>query len=218
MNVRSRRACCRSICLTLLSVVTIGCICALFTGTLILFTQYSIFQYAAHAASILVACLIVSVLLLVFAVYVSLHDGRPCQEWTLAVLFFLFDVVILSFAIFGLAAPHRIVRLVAELWDPPIGQTNLPIVMGLEDSFGCCGWQRIRANCTRSATIVCRSIIGEDIMKYCRVIAACLLVFGVLLAAGVFLTVTEATDEKYSEVPSDNLSVGTAGPLITLES
>jgi hypothetical protein len=81
-------------------------------------------------------------------------------------LFFLFDVVVLSFAIFGLAAPHRIVRLVAELWDPPIGQTNLPIVMGLEDSFGCCGWERICANCTRSATIVCRPIIGEDIRKY----------------------------------------------------
>jgi hypothetical protein len=56
------------------------------------------------------------------------------------------------------------------------------------------------------------------IRKYCRAIAACLLVFGVLLAVGVFLTVTEATDEKYSEVPSDNLSVGTAGPLITHES
>jgi hypothetical protein len=203
MDVRIRRACCRSIYLTLLSVVTLGCICALLTGTLILFAQYSIFQYAAHAASILVECLIVSVLLLVFAVYVSLHDGQLFQEWTLAMLLFLFDVVILPFAIFGLAAPHKIVRLIAELWDPPIGQTNLPIVMGVEDSFGCCGWERISANCTRSATIVCRSIIGEDIRKYCRAIAACLLVFGVLLAVGVFLTVTEATDEKYSEVPSE---------------
>jgi hypothetical protein len=117
--------------------VTPGCICALFAWTLILFAQYSIFQYAAP---ILVGCLIVGVLLLVFAVYVSLHDGRPCKEWTLAVLFFLFDIVILSFAIFELAVPQKVVRLVAELWDSPVGQTNLPIVIGLEDSFRYCGW------------------------------------------------------------------------------
>jgi hypothetical protein len=212
-QARKRAACCRSIYVTILSVVTLGCICALFAGTLILFAQYSIFQYAAHAASILVACLILSVVLLLFAIYVSVHEGNPCQEWTLAVLFFLFDVVILSFAIFGLAAPHRVVRLVSELWDPPIGQKNLPIVVSLEDAFGCCGWEHIRVNCTRSAT-VCESVIGEGLRKYCRVIAGCFLVFGVLLAVGVFLTVTEAADDNYQEVASDQRSMGTAGGSI----
>ena len=72
-RARRKAACCRSIYLTILSVATLGCICALFAGTLVLFAQYSIFQYAAHAASILVGCLIVSGVLLLFAIYVSVH-------------------------------------------------------------------------------------------------------------------------------------------------
>jgi hypothetical protein len=210
--------CFRTCYLTLITLVTLGCLVALFTAAIIIFNSYHIFDFAPGALGVLVACLFVSICILGLAIYVACGKGGGCSRYFVSLIFLILAAGLAIMAVFGLKWPEKITDLIAKAWDDPYEKRHRTVVVSLEDSFHCCGWNIPRDECLGKGNPTCQQIIHEDFQKYCHPISIALAVLAGLVLLAALLTCCHGPEPRpphYGPAPAFEIKVSPLPPKYT---
>jgi hypothetical protein len=184
--------------LSIITIILLGGIVAIFFAIIYVIIQYRLMDYDAMVLIYFIIGLIVSIIVFAFAIIATCTE-RECLTVFALVLLVVFDIVIIAIAFFGLVAQDRLISWIQGLWTPPISDTTMAIVVGLEDEFHCCGWAELRENCTANSTTPCHDVIPDKFDKYEKLIAGILLALGIILLIGLIYSAVTICRHRDSE-------------------
>jgi type III secretory pathway component EscS len=191
--------------LTVMTLLSLGCICVLSVVGLIVFHDDHIFDFSPATIGILVGVLVASLVLFCFAMYVACGESSPCQGRILGVIFFVFAAGVLTLAIFGFTDRKGIVEKLSAAWTPPISTADRVVATFFEHGFGCCGWAAVRAECENATRETCADPVNRGFDRYCEPVSGFLIGLAVLL--GVATIVSCMKRHIVSEFDTDQLSM-----------
>lgn len=201
--------CCSKFFLTLISTITLGCICAVSIFMIIWIKTNQIDQLADSNTITIVVIILAcaSLLLLIFSVYASCAKNR-CTSFILAVILLVFDVALAAGAVFILAYKDTFYGFIGTYWDEEKDKNTTigHIINKLSDGFKCNGWNQSE----KKDLPTCRSVVD----KYIVWVAVGFIVLAVILFAGVFVAFRNVCkkdddeDEKKKDQVEQPLSYG----------
>jgi hypothetical protein len=194
--------------LSIITVVLLGGIVAVFFAIIFIIVQYHLMEYDPMFLMYFIIGLIASLIVFAFSIIVACTNIE-CLTIFVLVLLFVFDIAIVAIAIFGLAAENRLITWIQALWRPPISESHMLVLVGFEDEFHCCGWTDLRQNCTVNSTQPCERVIPDQFSKYEEFISGTMLGLGLVLFGGLIfaaiLTYQRGEDEGEPVLYTDEL-------------
>jgi hypothetical protein len=205
-----RKCRCRQVVLfTVLSLGTIGILIIILLTTMILFITLKLTEIGQSIFIITIVSLALSIALLIFAIYASCKRSHILRI-VVTVIFIVLGLGMCTLSLYCLIANDSILQALGSLWDAPISDDSLKLIIALEDGFHCCGWNESRQSCRDPFAELCNEAFKRVFSKEFEAISVSLLVCSMALLTGSVFAVKTLF---VSELPSDR-DQGIGGSLI----
>ena len=172
--------CCRGLFLSLLSIITCGVLFAAMIAVVIVEKKKRFDEVWRTVFIISIVICVLCGLLLLFAIYASCC-GKRCAKSTLGILFLVFMIILIIFAICIWALRETILNWVGKHY------TDKELWKIVPQVVTCCneptGWD----TCSDVSQKACRSVFSDFLRKFGNIVGAVLVVLAVLLLIGAIV-------------------------------
>ena len=168
--------CCTRFCMTLLTLSTVGLTLAIFAYGIVIAKDMKELDDRILISIIIALC--VSALLFIFGLYSSWKGGK-CARSITGLLFIIYGVALLGFAVLLFIYKNKVRGFIAEKLDTENIDHTL---QEIEKEFGCCGLDKELDRCKESHQGTCAAKLDGILNKS-------MIVAGVSLGAGLLLTI-----------------------------
>jgi hypothetical protein len=181
-----------TICFTVLSLSTVGSVCALISVGIAVVYHLELTPLDASILVWLIVALCISTFVLFSALFLNCCNLKY-GKLVLACLYAAFDLFVLAVAIGVLALRPVVVEEIGALWTD-VESTSL--VVYLEEQFDCCGFYERPSHDCKERTQTCYDVIDSQLAQYSGVAGGVMLGMFVLLLVGVVISFIRALAKR----------------------
>ncbi|OHT04750.1 hypothetical protein TRFO_06184 [Tritrichomonas foetus] len=154
--------CMSSIVLSIITLLTMGVISALFVAALVVTKMKDLDHLSDEVFYVIIAGSVISLVLFFFGIYASCCGGR-CSKIILAILYLVFAAALGASGAFLIARGDEIIEHCRKIWDD---SQFVEVRDNIEEIFKCCGYDA-EARCLITLELqTCHEVIGDYISKY----------------------------------------------------
>jgi hypothetical protein len=173
----------------LLSLFTLGSICALFVFGVCFVSSLDLTPLDISILVVLIVCLCISAVLLFSSFYLVCCDLRY-GKLTLAIFYTTFDLFILGLGISILALePSDLLKQIGRMWTD---ESESSIVLVLEEEFDCCGFNQIPLYDCKGRTQSCFNVFEAVLSEKGVLVGGVLIGIFLLFLVGVVISYIRA--------------------------